>query len=285
MINYKKLGLSKDKAIEILSGRETILIKTEWFRIFRKLGGERTLLILEAIEKLYCTMEAEPIDDEQADTAFSMMLPALEVFIYKYLNTSVKNAEKAEIRWRNKNKNTPSVMKDEKESDAVACHSMQVDAVDAHTHNSYSSLFSSSDIGVNSVRLSSDEAEERPPFNLIIFGKLVREVYEKGNYGGWEVNDFINIFAYFFHCYHEYSGTDHPFLNRENIEKIMESMTFSYSENGHEFEYFPDDYPKLIDKYFEQDFQKSNRNINHFFSGSIRANLSYSIEREEEVMT
>ena len=68
------------------------------------------------------------------------------------------------------------------------------------------------------------------------------------------------VFRYYFDQYQRRCRRQHPRLTYRNI------MDLIYKLDDFEFE----DYPALIDCYFDTRFDNCDYNVNHFFSGDIR---------------
>ena len=90
----------------------------------------------------------------------------------------------------------------------------------------------------------------------------------------YSLDEVPDMFSYFFQCYEDIMGEPHPGIRREQIENIIQLMPYS-SRDGCGFDcktidFSPEDYPVMIDAYFETEFYDCNYRINHFFSGQIR---------------
>ena len=76
------------------------------------------------------------------------------------------------------------------------------------------------------------------------------------------------MFAHYFERYEAECGQPHPILKAEQIQRIIEIMPYIDSE---EWGVNADAYPAMIDKHFQTEYRNCDYNINHFFSGDIRA--------------
>ena len=90
--------------------------------------------------------------------------------------------------------------------------------------------------------------------------------------------DTLYVFEYYFWKYENTNFEPyqngfyiHPNIKMEQIERIIEAMPFADSDMGLETDLAPGDYPAMIDKHFKTRYDNCDYNINHFFSGEIRA--------------
>lgn len=106
--------------------------------------------------------------------------------------------------------------------------------------------------------------------NYNIFDRLVAKEYRKED--DWPLEDYIQVFHRYFEEYNETFGESHPCINRANIRKIMDEMPhLTCEDRGDCLENLgAGDYGPMIERYFEIDWENSDYNINHFFSGQIR---------------
>ena len=79
------------------------------------------------------------------------------------------------------------------------------------------------------------------------------------------------IYHDYFKYYQAFMGKDHPPIKRQQIRRIINAMEYVEDTYGTVIELYPFTYPALIEQYFCTDFKNCDRNINHFFSGQIRA--------------
>ena len=91
------------------------------------------------------------------------------------------------------------------------------------------------------------------------------------------------MFAYYFEQYEAWQRCPHPFLKAEQIQRIIEAMPYIDSDTyGFENDQIDSDaYPAMIDKHFETEYRDCDYNINHFFSGDIRALRYYEVHYRE----
>lgn len=113
-------------------------------------------------------------------------------------------------------------------------------------------------------------------FAFDIFAVICTQVYKRVT-TPYTLQEVLMVFEYFFNAYMNATGEAHPPIKKEQIARIIEAMPFydkapntpGYSDIA------PEDYPILIDKYFETPFQDCDYRINHFFSGDIRTLRMY----------
>ena len=111
--------------------------------------------------------------------------------------------------------------------------------------------------------------------NLAIFSRLVRRAWtevmiENPGYE-YSYDDVLNIFRYFFFSYKEHCGEDHPNVKQEQIKRYILLMPIDGRDDGCSYELLPEDYPPIIDAYFQTKFDgKCDYRLAHFFSGDIR---------------
>lgn len=87
----------------------------------------------------------------------------------------------------------------------------------------------------------------------------------------WSLEACINVFRYFYRAYYQAFGCSHPYLRNQTIREIISGFP-RLSGDGYLYGELldPDEYPVMIDAYFEQDFPACNYSIAHFMSGNIR---------------
>ena len=107
-------------------------------------------------------------------------------------------------------------------------------------------------------------------FRIVI--RQIRKAYQTGNYTGWSVEDFVEVFRRFYRMYAAEIGRDHPRLTTETIARVMASLV----EDDNGVRYSPEDYltTDLLNAYFDTAFN-SDFCIRHFVSGDIRLIKSY----------
>ena len=104
-------------------------------------------------------------------------------------------------------------------------------------------------------------------FDFTTFSSIAARCYEGGPY---RLAEMLQIFRCYFEAYEVATGRPHPPIRREQIRQIMGRMPWLTPQGqGGPPELQPGDYPALIDRYFAAPL-RCDRNINHFFSGSIR---------------
>lgn len=87
----------------------------------------------------------------------------------------------------------------------------------------------------------------------------------------WSLGNCLRVFQYYFKKYRRIMGEDHPNMSNKTIRKIIQAFPYLEGEEYGRDEYVePADYPPMINKYFEQDFEDCNYSIAHFMSGKIR---------------
>lgn len=108
-------------------------------------------------------------------------------------------------------------------------------------------------------------------FDFEKFARITASVYPPSVYS---VNDALGVFAYYFKRYEAYTGgKPHPPIKALQIVHICEEMPY-LTQEGKAFcsaEISPWLYPLIIDQHFETKYRGCDYNINHFFSGKIRA--------------
>lgn len=107
-------------------------------------------------------------------------------------------------------------------------------------------------------------------FDFEKFTEVVKKVYQGG---GYNLQEALNVFFYYFATYEEYMGKPHPPIRAKQIERIIRAMPYLGQgfTSGQVADILPGDYPALIDKHFKTGYRHCDYNINHFFSGRIRA--------------
>ncbi len=90
--------------------------------------------------------------------------------------------------------------------------------------------------------------------------------------GPYTLAQMQEVFRYYFEKYEAAMGRPHPRIRPEQIEKCMRLMPWFSAGGGGPADIRPGDYPAMIDRYFETNFNGGHcdRNINHFFAGAIR---------------
>lgn len=102
-------------------------------------------------------------------------------------------------------------------------------------------------------------------FDDSMFLKIIYEVYP-GSGCTYSIEDAISVFDTFFGKFRFYRGEEHPPLKREAYLRYLRLMPTTQSG----LSIRPEQYPELIDKYFNLFFRNCDYHIGHFFSGKIR---------------
>lgn len=107
-------------------------------------------------------------------------------------------------------------------------------------------------------------------FNIQKFAKVLKGIFP-GDSAVFSFEDTLEIFKYYFEAYEEHTGKVHPPINSRQIKRVISDMPVIFDCGcGRELGVDPEDYPAMIDKYFNTNYKKCDYNINHFFSGRIR---------------
>jgi len=112
-------------------------------------------------------------------------------------------------------------------------------------------------------------------FKFTTFSPFAKRAYSLSGTTQYDIKSVLCVFCFYFAAYEVYGYGVHPAINVSQIQRIIEKMPQIESDAHDFFDVDPDDYKLLIVSYFETDFFKSDRNINHFFSGEIRAMRYY----------
>ena len=110
-------------------------------------------------------------------------------------------------------------------------------------------------------------------YTLAIFDSMAAEEYRESGYNAFTLEEVLGVFHEYFRAYNAYMREPHPVLRRWQIRRIIEDMNSvaDPTRPGEYIELYPDCYPYMIEAYFDTYFRGCDRNINHFFSGHIRA--------------
>jgi len=85
----------------------------------------------------------------------------------------------------------------------------------------------------------------------------------------------LQVFAWYFQTFESSTGRVHPNLRTPQIAKIIEVMPACELSDANHIGLNPDDYKALIEQHFKTAYNVGrggcDYNINHFFSGDIRA--------------
>lgn len=106
-------------------------------------------------------------------------------------------------------------------------------------------------------------------FDFERFEDIAASVYPETPYS---FEESMSVFKYFFSKYEQVIGSPHPPIRASQIVRICQEMPFIFCEDkgGSIADVDADEYPSMIDRYFETEFRNCNYRINHFFSGRIR---------------
>jgi len=122
-------------------------------------------------------------------------------------------------------------------------------------------------------------------FNFKLFSLLVERAHINvhveyslfGHFSFYTLEDTLAVFECYFEKYEETLRAVHPNIRLPQIEKIIMVMPDT-GGSTHEIKLDPDDYPALIDKHFETQYKAGcDYNVNHFFSGDVRAMRYYEV--------
>jgi len=109
-----------------------------------------------------------------------------------------------------------------------------------------------------------------------LFERMVGEQYAKHDEWPWPVEDYIQVFRLFTEAYKYNMGHDHPAIRMKHIPQLMYLMPILDPDDPSPI-LEADDYPVLIESYFETPFQNCNYQIWHFFSGQVRLMRAYEV--------
>ena len=118
------------------------------------------------------------------------------------------------------------------------------------------------------------------PFDFEIFTQMVSDAYSTETCKTYTLDEMLMVFRYFFAKYEEYIG-NHPPVREEQLRRLMDVMPCPTDYTGGCDVIDPEEYPAIIDEYFESDFKNCNYRINHFFSGKIRLITRKKVERKK----
>ena len=116
----------------------------------------------------------------------------------------------------------------------------------------------------------------------------------------WNLGNVLNVFRYYYRYYMDAIKKDHPKLTNKAIRDIIIKLPYTVEIQGEEdvdalyeayqkgsekgycpiddlalIELSPEEYPLLIQGYFQQNFDGCNYSISHFMSGNIRTMRFY----------
>lgn len=105
-------------------------------------------------------------------------------------------------------------------------------------------------------------------FDFRRFARVVMNVYPGGPY---TIEETLKVFWYFFSRYEEFTGEPHPPVKSGQIKRLAKAMPYMGNDIiSAVADIKPDEYPEIIDRYFNTPFKNCDYRINHFFSGKIR---------------
>lgn len=112
--------------------------------------------------------------------------------------------------------------------------------------------------------------------NWEIFTRIVKAIYKHDDFEPqgserYTVDEYLNIFGYFFDFYKAMTGEDHPPLKRGHIKDIMERLPYAiYDGEIGGVDICAAAYPELIEDYFGTQFRNCDYRIFHFMSDNVR---------------
>lgn len=107
-------------------------------------------------------------------------------------------------------------------------------------------------------------------FDFDTFAKITARVFPSNS--SYSLNEALEVFRYYFQAFEDYTGHPHPHIRVSQIQHICEVMPDVYLENRGGWTYVaPEQYEAMIDQHFQTEYRRCDYNINHFFSGDIRA--------------
>ena len=113
------------------------------------------------------------------------------------------------------------------------------------------------------------------------FFKTLEAIYRAEGPFAYTLKEYRAVFRYFFDRYEQERGEKHPPIKWAQTLKIMEAMPYidrTEYVHGDYRDIEPDEYPAIIDKYFDTPFKRCDYRINHFFSGDVRTMRIYELQ-------
>ena len=136
-------------------------------------------------------------------------------------------------------------------------------------------------------------------FDFKIVQRQIITAYRRVDIESWSLEEVIDFFAMYYSKYQQATGREHPRLTTATIEKIISELPYLYIRDEYrccgymkgiegydrslceickERECCGDmvdgltleDYEKMMDAYFKQDFPNCDYSLAHFMSGDIR---------------
>ena len=109
-------------------------------------------------------------------------------------------------------------------------------------------------------------------FNEDVLIRQIRAVCKNGNVNGsmiYPLDSYVDVFMYFIQKYRRVKGYPHPRMTKETIKWICSNLWTDLEGN----DYLPEQYPELIDRFFDTKFADGcNYSMRFFMSGKIRHN-------------
>ena len=107
-------------------------------------------------------------------------------------------------------------------------------------------------------------------FDFDKFADITASVFPGGPY---TLDETLGVFRYYFEQYEAYTGAPHPPIRAGQIARILAEMPYidETDKSQRTTDIDPDCYPPMIDRHFQTRYRRCDYNINHFFSGRIRA--------------
>lgn len=137
--------------------------------------------------------------------------------------------------------------------------------------------YSKSSSEINDYSTHSDKMGELD-FKILYkqLDKCYKNLTDTHEYMHYTLEEYKDIFTYFYRCYQAIWGTHHPIFSSDNIEIVMTKLPYVVLDGNDEIVVDVDDNISMIDYYFDQEFgNKCNYSILHFVSGDIRKYTYY----------
>ena len=115
-------------------------------------------------------------------------------------------------------------------------------------------------------------------FDFKTFKKVAYKAYKQlpDSAYGFSFNEMMDIFHRYFDLYEKTFNEVHPPINAKQIQRLMCKMRYC-DNDGVPFEFEYEDYAPIIAQHFKTQYYNCDYNINHFFSGKIRALRFYEV--------
>ena len=114
-------------------------------------------------------------------------------------------------------------------------------------------------------------------FNIDIFERTLAKAYDMvyaPGEPGIPFEEVEYIILTYFATYKEALHREHPPISVNQLRRIIEKIPYC-ELNGQLMDLDADTYDELIRQHFRTRYENCDYNINHFFSGDIRANRYY----------